>query len=89
MAQLHLGNGFAPGLDNENCACMLCSPREAIKVKDASSGRTMTIFTTTPGVQFYSGNFLDGSQKGKGGFQYQKHAGFCLETQVELTARET
>ncbi|DBA85235.1 TPA: hypothetical protein ACH3X2_005938 [Trebouxia sp. C0005] len=56
-------------------------PREAIKVRDPQSGRTMTISTTTPGVQFYSGNFLDGNQIGKGGFAYQKHAGFCLETQ--------
>ncbi len=61
-----------------------CSPREAIKVRDPGSGRTMTISTTTPGVQFYSGNFLDGNQIGKGGFAYQKRAGFCLETQVRL-----
>lgn len=61
-----------------------CSPREAIKVRDPSSGRTMTISTTTPGVQFYSGNFLDGNQIGKGGFAYQTRAGFCLETQVRL-----
>ena len=51
-------------------------------MRDPSSGRTMTISTTTPGVQFYSGNFLDGNQIGKGGFAYQKHAGLCLETQV-------
>ena len=62
----------------------VCSPREAIKVRDPQSSRTMTISTTTPGVQFYSGNFLDGNQIGKGGFAYQKHAGFCLETQVGL-----
>lgn len=60
----------------------VCSPKEAIKVQDPTSGRTMTISTTTPGVQFYSGNFLDGTQKGKGGVSYQKHAAFCLETQV-------
>ena len=53
-------------------------------MRDPQSGRTMTISTTTPGVQFYSGNFLDGNQIGKGGFAYQKHAGFCLETQVGL-----
>lgn len=61
---------------------VVCSPKEAIKVTDPASGRTMTIATTAPGVQFYSGNFLDGNQIGKGGFAYQKHAGFCLETQV-------
>lgn len=65
------------------CTCAVsCSPREAIKVRDPQSGRTLTISTTTPGVQFYSGNFLDGDQIGKDGFAYQKHAGFCLETQV-------
>ena len=61
---------------------VFCSPKEAIKVQDPKSGRTMTVSTTTPGVQFYTGNFLDGTQKGKGGFLYQKQAGFCLETQV-------
>lgn len=53
-----------------------------MKARDPRSGRTLTISTTTPGVQFYSGNFLDGNQIGKGGVAYQKHAGFCLETQV-------
>ncbi len=42
----------------------------------------MEVYTTAPGVQLYSGNFLDGTLKGKGGAVYQKHAGFCLETQV-------
>ena len=41
----------------------------------------MEVFTTEPGVQFYTGNFLDGSNKGKGGVVYNKHQGFCLETQ--------
>jgi aldose 1-epimerase len=39
------------------------------------------VSTTQPGLQFYSGNFLDGTLKGKGGRVYQKHAGLCLETQ--------
>jgi aldose 1-epimerase len=39
------------------------------------------VLTTEPGVQFYTGNFLDGSNKGKGGAVYKKHAGFCLECQ--------
>ena len=73
-------------IKNDDCGAKLhavvCSPKEAIKVTDPASGRTMTIATTAPGVQFYSGNFLDGNQVGKGGFAYQKHAGFCLETQV-------
>ncbi len=41
----------------------------------------MELLTTEPGVQFYTGNFLDGSVKGKGGAVYVKHGGFCLETQ--------
>ena len=53
----------------------------AAKVYDPSSGRTLTVTTTQPGVQFYSGNFLDGTKTGKFGVTYQKYAGFCLETQ--------
>jgi aldose 1-epimerase len=41
----------------------------------------MEILTTEPGIQFYSGNFLDGSLKGKKGVKYEEHRGFCLETQ--------
>jgi aldose 1-epimerase len=41
----------------------------------------LTVSTTEPGVQFYSGNFLDGTKHGKYGVTYEKHAGFCLETQ--------
>jgi aldose 1-epimerase len=49
---------------------------------DSASGRYMEMYTTEPGVQFYSGNFLDGKLKGaKGGASYVKHAGFCLEAQ--------
>ena len=51
------------------------------KVKDPKSGRTMTVLTTEPGVQFYTGNFLDGTVKGKGGVVYKKNQAFCLETQ--------
>ena len=52
----------------------------AASVYEPKSGRVMEIFTTGPGIQFYTGNFLDGSVKGKGAV-YNKHAGFCLETQ--------
>lgn len=48
----------------------------------AGSGRLMEVTTTEPGIQFYSGNFLDGSLKNtRGGAKYVKHAGLCLETQ--------
>lgn len=53
----------------------------AAKVRDPKSGRGMEVWTTEPGIQFYSGNFLDGSNKGKDGAVYKKHAGFCLEAQ--------
>ncbi len=48
---------------------------------DSATGRTLEISTTEPGVQFYSGNFLDGSITGKGGAVYRQRAGLCLETQ--------
>jgi aldose 1-epimerase len=48
---------------------------------DPGTGRTMEILTTEPGVQFYSGNFLDGTIKGKGGVVYKHRSGLCLETQ--------
>ncbi len=51
------------------------------KVYEPVSGRTMEIHTTEPGVQFYTGNFLDGSITGKSDKVYKKHYGFCLETQ--------
>jgi aldose 1-epimerase len=53
----------------------------AARVSDPDSGRLMEVWTTEPGVQFYSGNFLDGTIQGKGGVAYQKFAGLCLETQ--------
>jgi aldose 1-epimerase len=51
------------------------------RARDPKSGRVMEMWTTEPGVQFYTGNFLDGSVKGKGGAAYGRHAGFCLEAQ--------
>jgi aldose 1-epimerase len=51
-------------------------------VYDPTSGRYMEVFTTQPGIQFYTGNFLNGSLKNtKNGISYVKHAGLCLETQ--------
>ncbi|MDR0760162.1 MAG: galactose mutarotase [Treponema sp.] len=54
--------------------------RPCAEVSDPRSGRIMRVFTTQPGLQFYTGNFLDGVT-GKAGSVYGKHAGFCLETQ--------
>ena len=53
----------------------------AARLSDPASGRVMEIRTTEPGIQFYSGNFLDGTITGKGGIVYKKHFGLCLETQ--------
>ena len=53
----------------------------AATVFERSSGRTLEVHTTEPGVQFYTGNFLDGSIRGKGGKTYERRFGFCLETQ--------
>lgn len=55
--------------------------RPAARVREAGSGRIMELHTTEPGVQLYTGNYLDGSNIGKGGQVYAKHHGFCLETQ--------
>lgn len=55
--------------------------RKAATVYEPTSGRVMDVFTTEPGVQFYSGNFLDGTLTGKSGQKYELQTGFCLETQ--------
>ncbi len=55
--------------------------QEAAQVTDPGSGRVLTVETTQPGVQFYSGNFLDGTLHGKHGHIYARRTGFCLETQ--------
>jgi aldose 1-epimerase len=53
----------------------------AARVTEPKSGRVLVVLTEEPGVQFYTGNFLDGSVKGKGGAVYKQYGGFCLETQ--------
>ena len=53
----------------------------AARIEEPSTGRILEVFTTQPGVQFYTGNFLDGTIKGKGGKAYGRRSGFCLETQ--------
>jgi aldose 1-epimerase len=51
------------------------------RVSEPTSGRVMEVWSTEPGLQFYSGNFLDGTLKGKGGWVYQFRNGFCMEPQ--------
>ncbi len=53
----------------------------AAEVYESASGRILQVYTTEPGIQFYSGNFLDGTFTGHMGINYKKYYGFCLETQ--------
>ena len=53
----------------------------AARVTDPASGRVLEVLTTQPGIQLYTGNFLDGSIHGKGGKAYPRRSAFCLETQ--------
>lgn len=53
----------------------------AASVYEPTSGRVMEVYTTEPGMQFYTGNFLDGTLSGKAGAAYEYQHGFCLETQ--------
>ena len=57
------------------------SLKKAATVYEPTSGRVMEVFTTEPGIQFYSGNFLDGTITGSGNKVYKQHYGFALETQ--------
>ncbi|HSZ63377.1 MAG TPA: aldose epimerase family protein [Terriglobales bacterium] len=76
--QLHLGRGYDHNwvLDNK-----IGKLAEAAELFDPGSGRVLKVLTDQPGVQFYSGNFLDSSVKGKGGKPYEQHSALCLETQ--------
>jgi aldose 1-epimerase len=56
-------------------------PRKAAELFEPISGRSFEVLTTQPGMQFYSGNFLDGTLVGKSGRAYVKHSGCCFETQ--------
>ena len=57
------------------------SLKQALRLSEPSTGRIMEVLTTQPGMQFYSGNFLDGTLTGKNGVTYVKYAGLCLEPQ--------
>ncbi|MGB7131511.1 MAG: aldose epimerase family protein [Candidatus Sulfotelmatobacter sp.] len=76
--QLHLGHGYDHNWVLDSGGGKLV---EAAELYDPSSGRVLKVLTDQPGIQFYSGNFLNGSIKGKGGKAYQLHAALCLETQ--------
>ena len=61
--------------------CLNDTAGAVITAGEESSGIVMNVYTDMPGVQLYTGNFLDGTKTGKGGYPLIKHAGFCLETQ--------
>jgi len=75
--QIKLGGGY------DHCWVLNKSSQDAlewtIKAVDPESGRVLELATTEPGVQFYTGNFLDGSLTGKGGVVYKKRYGLCFE----------
>ncbi|GAK49659.1 aldose 1-epimerase [Candidatus Moduliflexus flocculans] len=75
---LHLAGGYDHNyvLNKSDQALTL-----AAQVYEPTSGRVMEVHTTEPGIQLYTGNFLDGTITGKGGVAYHQHSGFCLETQ--------
>lgn len=56
-------------------------PQLAARVEEPESGRVLEVYTTEPGIQLYTGNFLDGTVRGKGGKAYPNRGAFCLETQ--------
>jgi aldose 1-epimerase len=71
---------LGPGYDHNYVLDKPGMSPAAATVYEASTGRVMEVFTDQPGVQFYTGNFLNGSIRGLGG-TYNRHGGFCLETQ--------
>jgi len=77
--QLKLGGGYDHNfvLDREPGG----AEQLAARVYEPTSGREMEVRTSEPGVQLYTGNFLDGTITGKGGHVYARRTGFCLETQ--------
>jgi aldose 1-epimerase len=78
VEQLKLGKGYDHNwvLDAKSG-----SLAKAAEVHEATGGRVLEVWTNQPGIQFYTGNFLDGTIKGKGGKVYGRRAALCLETQ--------
>jgi aldose 1-epimerase len=76
--QLIFGNGYDHNWVLNKPAGSLAL---AARVHEPTTGRVLEVYTTEPGIQFYAGNFLDGSIRGKGGRVYERRYGFCLETQ--------
>lgn len=79
-AQLKCGLGYDHNFVVQDCRSE--TPRLVAEVWEPATGRTLQVLTTEPGMQFYCGNFLDGSKIGKSGQPYQHRTGLCLETQI-------
>jgi aldose 1-epimerase len=76
--QLKLGGGYDHNFVVRGRKGQL---RRAAQVTEPTKGRIMEVWTTEPGIQLYTGNFLDGTLRGKGGTIYPRRYAFCLETQ--------
>ncbi|NXT52403.1 GALM epimerase, partial [Pluvianellus socialis] len=77
----HLQKFHLDGFDHNFCLQQTQARRLVARARHPPTGRAMEVHTTQPGIQFYTGNNLDGSLKGKGAIAYPKHSAFCLETQ--------
>jgi len=77
-AQIRFGNGYDHNFVIDRTADGLVP---AAHVMEPMTGRVLDVSTTEPGMQFYTGNFLDGTLMGKRGHTYKQRTGFCLETQ--------
>jgi len=79
--QLKLAGGYDHNFVLNGPAPHPLNSNPAATVTDPASGRLLIVYTSEPGIQFYSGNFLDGTFKGRDGQPYVKYSGLCLETQ--------
>jgi aldose 1-epimerase len=82
-AKIQAVGGVPVGYDHNYVLdrCPVVRPCLAAEVWEPKSGRMLKVYTDQPGIQFYTGNFLDGAITGKGGKVYHQHDAFCLETQ--------
>ncbi len=79
--QIQLGHGYDHNWVLNTSGQSESEPDLAAVATDPATGRTLSVYTTEPGIQFYSGNFLQGTFVGRNGHAFQRRSGFCLETQ--------
>lgn len=85
LKQGPLGFSFDMSLDTMELGFLPYRPSRAATISSEASGRNLNVYTTSPGLQFYTGNQLKGDLYGKNGVQYVQYGGFATETQVQLT----